>query len=463
MRFLYRLKQLILAAGEILCFSAGLWLALTIRNLKLTESEIFISHFATFLALFLLWIVANYINNLYDLEKITYTLQFYKRFIESTLISLGLGFVFFYLIPSGRMTPKTILVFAVIFGYCLSLLWRYIFIKLIGKKTLQTKTLFIGYTKEVEELLEIMDKYPERGYECASVIDPEEHQILKEKKEINIYTSLKAIRPSITTHKIKLVIISPHLKHHQETLKELYELLFWPTQITDLTTFYQVMTGRIPPSTFSEGWFLDHLKNTDKNIYNVLNSGINYILSIAIIPFFFITFPLTAILIKINSKGPIFIKQKRVGRNGKIFTIYKYRSMYSLSSDGSAETHGVQFATKDDERITRIGKILRKTRMDELPQILNLLKGDITLIGPRPERPEIVEKLEMKMPYYSLRHMIKPGLTGWAAVNQHYTDTMETSLQKLQYDLYYIKNRSFLLDISIILKTINVVLRMMGQ
>ncbi|OGH88889.1 MAG: hypothetical protein A2507_03310 [Candidatus Magasanikbacteria bacterium RIFOXYD12_FULL_33_17] len=137
--------------------------------------------------------------------------------------------------------------------------------------------------------------------------------------------------------------------------------------------------------------------------------------------------------------------------------------MYSLSKDGSAEIHGAEFAQKNDKRITSIGKILRKTRLDELPQVINLIKGEITVIGPRPERPEISADLEKQMPYYNIRNVIKPGITGWAQTQQHYTANLETSLQKFQYDLFYIKNRSILLDISILLKTVNVVLRAMGQ
>jgi len=125
--------------------------------------------------------------------------------------------------------------------------------------------------------------------------------------------------------------------------------------------------------------------------------------------------------------------------------------------------HGAEFAQKNDSRITGVGKFLRKTRLDELPQVINLLKGEITVIGPRPERPEISNDLQNKMSYYNLRYVIKPGITGWAQVQQHYTSTLETSLQKFQYDLFYIKNRSMLLDISILLKTINVILRAMGQ
>jgi lipopolysaccharide/colanic/teichoic acid biosynthesis glycosyltransferase len=178
---------------------------------------------------------------------------------------------------------------------------------------------------------------------------------------------------------------------------------------------------------------------------------------------FVVLFPFIYLSIKINSPGPILYKQQRIGQGGRTFQLYKFRSMYSLTPDGGAETAGAQFAVKDDKRVTRVGKFLRKTRLDEIPQFINLLKGDITLIGPRPERPQIVEQLESAIIFYSLRHIVKPGLTGWAVVHQNYTDTMEKTLQKLQYDLYYIKNQSVFLDISILLKTINLVIRMMGQ
>ena len=137
--------------------------------------------------------------------------------------------------------------------------------------------------------------------------------------------------------------------------------------------------------------------------------------------------------------------------------------MYVLGPDGSAEENGYQFAKKDDVRITSIGKILRKTRIDELPQVINLWKHDVTLIGPRPERPEIVEELTRRMSYYPLRHVVRPGLTGWAVLHQHYADSHEKSLKKLQFDLFYIKNKSFLLDISIMLKTVNIIFRGLGQ
>ena len=178
---------------------------------------------------------------------------------------------------------------------------------------------------------------------------------------------------------------------------------------------------------------------------------------------FLVFLPLVAVVIKLTSPGPIFFKQQRVGKHGDVFTLYKFRSMYALSADGSAETGGYQFATKKDTRVTPVGRVLRRTRIDELPQVLNLFKRDMSVIGPRPERPEIVADLTKDMSYYPLRHIVRPGLTGWAVLHQHYADTHEKSLEKLQYDLYYIQHRSIILDLSILLRTLNIVFRLMGQ
>ncbi len=278
-----------------------------------------------------------------------------------------------------------------------------------------------------------------------------------------MFYGLQTIRPCITNYKGQIIVIAPHLEQQEDALRELYQLLFWGVHVVNLPSFYETITGRIPPSTFSESWFLNHLQKNGNPIYEKVRTVIDYIAVIAIGSLFVLTFPIIALCIKFTSPGPIFIRQERIGQQGRLFTMYKFRSMYALAPDGSAETDGWQFAKKQDTRITSIGKILRKTRIDELPQVINLCKRDITLIGPRPERPAIVRELEERMPYYPLRHLVRPGLTGWAVIHQQYTDTIESSLEKLQYDLYYIKNRSFLLDVTILLRTVNVVVRFMGQ
>jgi len=462
MRFLYRFKQIVLLTGDVLSLFIALWLSLLIRNLEAPTLEKWLSHTPLFSIIFLIWILNNYINGLYDLIKISQKQQFYRRFVETSILSLIVGVFFFYLINNTSIAPKTILLLNIFLGYGLSFLWRSAFRKFSGLKKLQTNVLLVGYTPETRELLEIFNKYPEKGYTISALIEP--NKVVKASEfPFDVYYNLHTIRPAITNHNIQVVVISPSLKNDPEAMREFYELLFWKVQINDLSSFYEIVTGRIPPFTFSEGWFLQHLRHHENTIYEKFKILTDFIGAFIVFLVFAILFPFIALGIKLTSKGPIFFKQKRIGRFGKHFMIYKFRSMYALSDDGSAETEGATFAKKGDKRITSFGKFLRKTRLDELPQALNMLKGEIGLVGPRPERPEICKTLEERMPYYSLRHVVKPGLTGWAVINQNYTDTMESSLQKLQYDLFYIKNRSVLLDISIILKTVNLVIRFMGQ
>lgn len=182
-----------------------------------------------------------------------------------------------------------------------------------------------------------------------------------------------------------------------------------------------------------------------------LCSAIGLIICIVLIPFIFI-------INAFANKGTLFYTQERVGKNGDVFKIYKFRTMVENS-----EANGIAFASTNDKRITPFGKFMRKTRMDEFPQFINILKGDMAVIGPRPERPYFVKEIAAIMPFYETRHIIKPGLTGWAQVNYSYGESIEESLIKLQYDLYYIKHRSIFLDLSITFKTISTILFYRGQ
>jgi exopolysaccharide biosynthesis polyprenyl glycosylphosphotransferase len=176
------------------------------------------------------------------------------------------------------------------------------------------------------------------------------------------------------------------------------------------------------------------------------------------LPVMLIFIPLVALAIKLDSPGPVFYRQVRCGRSGKPFMIYKFRTMYvDAERDGKA-----RWATKDDPRITRVGRLLRKTRLDELPQVLNILQGEMSIVGPRPERPEFVEELKQVIPYYHTRLLVKPGLTGWAQVQFNYTSSVEDTVTKLQYDLYYIHRWTLWLDIYIMFRTISVVIGLKG-
>lgn len=464
------MRQILLVLGDFFSYYIGFILALGLRTLSIPTIEQVARHLVPFTIVFFLWIIANYITGLYDLRLMTLNSNT-RRTIESAIVAFIVGMIFFYLIPTDDITPKTILLLTTIIGFSIAALFRTLYLTYIGTHKLKTRILFLGVTDEIKELISIVTSQPNLGYHVSTVIDPDNHFQKPPHTEIEVYHTLNTLRPAIDTQHIHTVVVAPNMSDKDEVKRELYELLFWQVQILDMTSFYETVTGRIPPSTFSESWFLSNLQTAEHPVYAKAKRGTDIVFGLLFGLLFLILFPFLALAIKLSSPGPIFFKQRRgeketnrmVGEGGKIFWMYKLRTMYVLAEDGSAEMHGYEFAKKDDNRITPVGKFLRKTRLDELPQAFNLLKGDVTLVGPRPERPEIVEKLTELMPYYPLRHIIKPGITGWAAIQQHYTEDLESSLKKLQYDLYYIKNKSALLDISIILRTVNVVLRGMGQ
>ena len=465
MRIVYRLKQFILLVGDLLVFYASLYLALVARYLEFPEYSLYSKHLPVFTGVFFMWLIINYINGLYDLTAVREKKVLYKRLSETAVMSLIVTVFFFYLVNNDSIAPKRILLLSIFLGYGLSGLWRLITDKVLKIERLKQKIIFVGVSDETQELKNIISLHPEKGYEVAACINPsaELSELSGHIGTAPVYESLSMIRSAVAKHGADIIAFHPSIKSEEKALSELYELLFWNVQITDTTGLYQQITGRIPPSTFSEAWFLDHLSRRTHPMYQKFRTVLDIVAGLFFGTIFILFLPLVAGAIKLTSKGPIFYTQNRVGKSGKPFKIYKFRSMYALTADGGAEVDGVQFAIKEDSRITSFGTFLRKTRLDELPQCINLLKRDTTLIGPRPERPEIVEKLTAQMPYYPLRHMVRPGLTGWAVIHQNYTDTFEASLQKLQYDLFYIKHRSILLDFSILLKTINVIIRFKGQ
>ncbi len=257
----------------------------------------------------------------------------------------------------------------------------------------------------------------------------------------------------VRDHKVHKVVVALQERRGTLPLRDLLDCKFNGVLVEDSPTFYEEMTGKIPvaglyPSSliFSSGFKKSRVLLLTKRLLDIVASLVLLIISLPISI-------VTAAAIKLDSKGPIIFSQERAGEREKVFKIYKFRSMYT-----DAEKHGPRWASDNDSRITRVGRIIRKLRIDEIPQLYNILKGDMSFVGPRPERPYFVEQLKKQIPFYSERFWVKPGLTGWAQINYSYGASVEDALEKLQYDLYYIKHLSITLDIAIILQTIKVVL-----
>ncbi|MEE9448197.1 MAG: sugar transferase [Arenicellales bacterium] len=243
-------------------------------------------------------------------------------------------------------------------------------------------------------------------------------------------------------------------------VKRISDFRFKGMKVLSYSAFYQRYWSRIPVKHLHQGWFLqasgfdriyDQVGLRFQRVVDVLLSSLGLVLASPVMLFL-------AVIVRLSSKGKAIYQQQRVGLNGKEFTLYKFRSMVE-----DAEKTGAVWAQKNDARITPLGRFLRATRLDELPQLWNILKGEMSLIGPRPERPEFVEKLRKEIPHYDLRHLVAPGLTGWAQVMMSYTNSVDEAARKLEYDLYYIKNHSIQLDFAILIKTVISVFRRMGQ
>ncbi len=460
---MYRFRQLTLLLGDVIMLFSGFWLGLTLRHLTPPEPYVASELLALFVPLFAIWLVVNYINGLYDLTKLHLKIFNVRRLSETALLVLAMSTVYLYLFNAGNaLAPKTTLVLTVVCGYVLLWIWRKVFLFVVEHGTKKSRILFIGESPVLDELINVISKEHALQYDIVGVLEPTSEE-QKDRGKVTNFDTLSDLPQIVKDHGVNIAIVSPDLHHEEDSLRELYSLLFTHVEVVNLTSFYEELTGRIPPYTFSEKWFLEHLEQHRSPIYEHIRTLVDYFFAGVIGIVFVATFPIFAALIKLTSRGPVFYTQERVGKFGMTFPLYKYRSMYALSADGSAETGGAQFAQKGDKRITAIGKLMRKTRIDEWPQVLNLLRRDISLIGRRPERPVIVTELEKRMPYYSLRHIIRPGLTGWAVIHQNYTDNYESSLEKLQYDLYYIKHHSSILDLTIILRTLNILFRFKGQ
>ncbi len=226
----------------------------------------------------------------------------------------------------------------------------------------------------------------------------------------------------------------------------------------EISHLSEQLTGTIPVSAINVGWFVENLREFNKRGFETFKRFLDLAAAVLLGVPTLLIFPLVALAIKLDDPGPILFRQKRMGKDGHLFDVIKFRTMVT-----DAEREGAQWSTEGDHRITAIGHVLRKTRIDELPQLWNVLKAEMSLVGPRPERPEFVEQLVETIPFYETRHLVKPGLTGWAQINFRYGSSVDDAKEKLQYELYYIKNRSVLLELSILIKTLATVLRCEGH
>ncbi len=454
-RFGIRMKRFLLVIGDVAIYQLALVLTLWIRYGTM-RAEDWGLHALPFGIVSLLWVIGSYIAGLYDLTLSENTIRFFRLYLESMIANLTIAFVFFYLTPFFGIAPRTNLILYFSIVLLLGYGWRLGYNRFIANTLFRHRVLFIGKGADVSKMVHLLEKAA-YGFELVAVIETAPGNRIEDSR-IQWFSSITQLESVIQEQRIDTVILGHHPKDIEGLSEALYKTLFLPVTLLDRAVLEETLTGRVPLEYISQTWFLDHLREGEKTWYESMKRGIDLVLAIPVALITLTLLPFIALGIKLSSPGSILYFQERIGRMGKPFIIWKFRTMRQ-----DAEAAGTpQWATENDPRITRIGSFLRATRLDELPQIWNVLRGDMSMIGPRPERPKFVDDLTRQMPFYALRHLTRPGVTGWAQVKFPYAGNVEDNLKKLQYDLYYIKHRSLFMDLAILLKTVAIVLKRQG-
>jgi len=395
-----------------------------------------------------------YFNDLYDFRKSDNMVDLGTRLIQAIgMTSVTLAVIYF--IWPAVIIGRWIFFFSLIFLLFFLVSWRFLYSLLIAKRLLAEKAILLGSGDLAKHIIQEIKLKRDVFYDIRSIVLPRtEETPLTQMNSIPLRYGFEDICNLASVEQASSIIVALDQKRGVMPYNELLRCKLKGLSIIDGETFYERVTGKLLIDRIKPSWLIFSDGFVKSGTLRLANRLISLILSSIILILFSPLMVLVAIAIRLDSKGPILYDQERVGENESIFTLYKFRSM---KCDAEQET-GPVWACDNDPRITRVGKILRKLRIDELPQLWNIFKGDLNFVGPRPERPFFVEKLKKIVPYYKERFTVKPGITGWAQIKYSYGACVEDAIEKLKYDLYYIKNMSLLMDFMIIFHTLKIVL-----
>lgn len=453
-----KLKKTSLLLGDLCLLILALFLTILIRYPHEATDKIFFAHLEIFWPIFLIWLLLSYINGLYSL-KTAKSNKFLENTLRATFLSLLISIIILYLRPSGsNFAPKTNLLIFSLINFFLFLIWRRGINHLLSYNAPKINIGLIGNHQLLKELVPEINRNPALGYKIKFLmLLAGQNRPLETENNLTIFGAENNLEEIAAKNKIQLLILAPAGNQNEDLRKKLFACLPLGLSYATLTDFYEKITGKVPLDIIDQDWFLKNLNLGDKKIFETVKRAMDLTLAILIFLISLPFWPLVALAIKSNSRGPILFRQTRLGKNNIPFTMIKFRTMRT-------EANNYSLTEAKDSRITKIGCWLRKTRIDEIPQTINIIKGQMSFVGPRPERLEFTAQLEKTIPYFSIRTLVKPGLSGWDQISGEYhspspTDTRE----KLQRDLFYIKNRSWYLDLTIILKTIKTVLVYEGR
>ena len=431
------------------CFLAATWIVLQQDALLSLQYE---HGFIKVAGLTLITLMLSYYFDLYEPSIVSGRMQIYFR------ILLVLGFDCFILAAFLLMDPDVAIApYVYVLGFTFlapaMIFMRRVYEWIAGQKVFRERVYVLGAGDYARSIVTAIQSRPDLGME---VVDWNDVQVLDPADRKNVWIA-ELSRIGNGKPMVHRIIVAMESKRGELPVQELLSLRFRGIIVEDDGTLRERLYGKIQleglrPSNFlySEGFRIKASQQFVRQVISIVAAAIGLLL---FLPFF----PFIVLAVKLSSRGPVFFRQTRVGMGGRNFDVIKFRTMFT-----NAEAGGAKWATKNDPRVTKVGMFLRKTRIDEIPQLWNVLRGDMGFVGPRPERPEFVAWLSQELPFYYLRTLIRPGLTGWAQVRYGYGATLAETKEKLEYDLYYIKHMSLGLDLLIMFETIKTILRRRG-
>ncbi len=437
----------VLLLGDVCLMYVALFLALLLRNNGLAGQ--INGFFYNFIILYVIWIILIFVFNLYNLHFFKKPIDFFFSLIFFSILAFFIGVTYFYFYPNIGISPKTVLFLDVVIFAILFLVWRYLFNFFLEATAVKEKVVIVGFYKRLNEILpQIKRIYSIETIFCPTAMK-EQNKCLVVDSNASIISEVSDLKNIVTSKKITSIILSLDFYSNEDLVKKIFNALPLTLNYIGIDELYEVITKKVSLNHLDEVWFLEKVSKPEDVFEKIVKRVFDFVFSIVGLLLFIVFFPFVAIAIKIEDRGSIFYNQKRAGKNGKVILISKFRTMVE---DKNQNKETWREANKNN--ITKVGRVLRKLHIDELPQAWSLFTGDLSFVGPRAEWVELVKIFEDKIPFYKQRFLVKPGLFGWAQINFPASKSVDEAKEKFEYDLYYIKNHSLLLDLEIILKSI---------
>ncbi len=456
-------RRILLMQGDIIvtlvAVLVGLWLWALKAGDPFTLEFIWPRAF-WFVVLPLLWLALAHANDYYNLRITSHFSSSITRLAWITL-QLLLAYGIFFLLSPRDALPRLFILYYAGLSLALIMAWRAGRLFLTRWSSFRRRALIVGTGSASQVIWEAIEQEVQRDYEIVGCVTSA-HALASPVGQTELLGTGKELPRLVQQYGISELIVSYVNDVPNDIFQGLMNCYGQGTAIVPMPMLYEQITGRIPIELVDQHLWALVLPHEEHSlafhVYQALKRIMDSLLALVGLALFAVCFPALALAIKLDSPGPIFYRQERVGKGGKVFRIVKLRSMIN----DAEKLTGARWADAHDKRITRVGRIMRKTRLDEVPQLFNVLVGDMSLVGPRPERPEFVRLLTSEIPFYPTRHAAKPGLTGWAQIRYRYGNSTEDALRKLQYDLYYIRHQSFIFDLLILARTIATVIKLQG-